>query len=130
MPDFDIESEDMWQNELDEADVIFCLEVFEYLINPLQAMENLVDMLKDKGKIYATFQFIYPAHNELELDSLRYTENGVRRLAELAGLTVKKTWYRVDRSGLLQRFYAADGMHPSKQYRHHDATGFIMELTK
>lgn len=112
------------------ADIIFCLEVFEYLIKPYEAMESLYILLKEGGKAYVTFAFIYPHHNELYMDSLRYTEFGIRRLAGQIGLKVSNIWYRNDKSGLLQSFYASDGMHPAKEYQHHDATGFIVELTK
>lgn len=110
--------------------IIFCLEVFEYLYNPLIAMKNMEQCLVTHGKIYATFPFVYPHHNELELDSLRYTETGIKRLAEAAGLCVTNTWYRRDKSGLLQSFYATDGMRMAKQYPNHDVTGFIVEFKK
>lgn len=113
-----------------KADIIFCLEVFEYLIRPYEAMEALYILLKEGGKAYVTFQFVYPHHNELAMDSLRYTEFGVRRLAKHIGLKLNKIWYRVDKSGLLQQFYSSDGMRAAKEYSHHDATGFIVELQK
>lgn len=113
-----------------QADVIFCLEVFEYLIRPYEAMEAIYILLKEGGKAYVSFQFIYPHHNELELDSLRYTETGVRRLAKEIGLKINNITYRVDGSGLLKEFYSADGMRAAKQYEHHDATGFILEFEK
>lgn len=116
------------------ADVIFCLEVFEYLYNPYYAMANISDLLKysdqGDGKAYITFPLVYPTHNELDLDSLRYTEAGIKRLAEKTDLKVTNVWYRIDKSGLLQQFYAADGMHPSKEYAHHNATGFIVEVQR
>jgi SAM-dependent methyltransferase len=115
---------------LEKADTVFCLEVFEYLINPNIAMSNIYQVLKEGGKAYVTFAFVYPHHNELEMDMLRYTEMAVRRLADLNMLSVEQIWYREDRSGLLESFYSADRMHPAKQYRHHNATGFIVELKK
>lgn len=132
LPEFDIEddSEDSDFYYVPEADVIFCLEVYEYLINPLAATRNIQLCLKKNGKAYVTFAFAYPHHNELELDSLRYTESGINRLAEVAGLRVTNTWYRRDKSGLLKSFYQADGMRMAKQYSRHDVTGFIVELQK
>lgn len=125
LPEFDIEKD----CTLFMADVIFCLEVFEYLIQPLEALNNIAMMLRGNGKAYVTFAFAYPHHNELELDALRYTEPGIHRLAKEAGLTVTNTWYRTDKSGLLQSFYSSDGMHPAKEYAHHDVTGFIVEFS-
>lgn len=117
-----------WQTT-PEVDIIFCLEVFEYLINPMEAMENISGLLKPGGKAYITAPLVYPVHNEVELDSLRYTETGLTRLANNAGLSVANVWYRRDKSGLLTAFYAKDGMHPAKGIQH-DITGYIMEVTK
>lgn len=135
LPDYDLDYlgegdsiGDFWT--LPKADVIFCLEVFEYLIRPVEALDKIEYLLKEGGKAYVTFAFAYPHHNELELDALRYTEPGIHRLAKEAGLTITNTWYRVDKSGLLQSFYSSDGMHPAKEYAHHDVTGFIIEFTK
>ena len=124
--------EDYWWLLIDgdQADIIFSLEVFEYLIDPVTAMRNIEYILKPEGKAYITFPLIYPAHNELHLDSLRYTETGVKRLVQRAGLKVNKIDYRVDKTNLLNTFYAADGMKRAKQYDHHDATGFIVEIQR
>lgn len=113
-----------------QADYIFCLEVFEYLINPVRAIRNIYKGLAKGSKAYVTFAFVYPHHNELENDSLRYTEPGIHKLARIGGLNISNIWYRVDGSGLLQKFYSADGMRTAKQYPHHDVTGFIVEFTK
>ena len=69
-----------------QADVIFCLEVFEYVFDPLQAMHNIADMLKDSGVAYISFPFVYPMHEPIEYDYLRYTSRGVQKLAESVGL--------------------------------------------
>ena len=135
LPECDIAAYGIKKNEWiverkDTADIIFCLEVFEYLINPTLAIENISYMLKQGGKAYITFAFIYPHHNELEFDSLRYTESGIKRFADEAGLKITNIWYRTDKSGLLNAFYNADGMRKAKQYDHHDVTGFIVEFTK
>ena len=114
----------------EKADIVFCLEVFEYLTNPIQALENIRDMLKSGGKAYITFAFCYPHHNELQFDSLRYTEPGINRLAKHADLKINKVWYRRDRSGILESFYKMDGMRTAKQYPNHDVTGFIVEFEK
>lgn len=132
LPRYDLNESWGWDTvPREKADIIFCLEVFEYLIEPVTAMKNIKNSLIVRGgKAYVTFQFVYPHHNELEVDSLRYTEPGIRRLAKRAGLEITNIWYRVDKSGLLNDFYSADGMRRAKQYGHHDATGFIVEFTK
>lgn len=113
---------------LGKYDLIFCLEVFDYIWNPSHALYVLRQMTNNK--IIVTFPFIYPHHNELDRDALRYTEPGVKRLAEAAGLRVTNVWYRRDKSGLLKQFYAADGMRAAKEYPDHSVTGFVVEFTK
>lgn len=127
LPDFDIQNPPY---VTPRANIIFCLEVFEYLTQPQEALNTISELLLIGGKAYITFAFIYPHHNELDMDSLRYTEPGVRRLCEAAGLRITNNWYRRDRSGLLKAFYASDGMKMAKQYSDHDVTGFIVEVTK
>ncbi|HEX9883338.1 MAG TPA: class I SAM-dependent methyltransferase [Desulfobaccales bacterium] len=75
-------------------DAAFCLEVFEYVYNPLQAMRNLNRILKSGGVLYASFHFIYPHHGPRGMDYLRYTRWGVDKLLEEAGF---RSWERYSR---------------------------------
>lgn len=131
LPFYDLQGEKSWDKfNLPHADMIFCLEVFEYLIDPCLALKRISKLLKPYGTAFVTFAFAYPHHNELDADSLRYTEPGIMKLASQAGLTISNIDYRVDKSGLLQKFYSADGMRAAKQYEHHNVTGFIVQFTK
>lgn len=135
LPEWDIEEQGphgfpSWSIVDLDGDIAFCLEVFEYVVNPIQAITNVHRSLRKGGLAYITFPFVYPHHNELERDFLRYTEPGVRRLAEEAGLKITNIWYRTDKSGLLREFYKADGMKMAKEYHNHDVTGFICEMRK
>jgi SAM-dependent methyltransferase len=65
-------------------DIVFCLEIFEYIYNPMQAMTNLYDILKVGGELYISFHFVYPHHSTRYLDYLRYTRWGVDRLLQEA----------------------------------------------
>ncbi len=112
-----------------QADLIFCLEVFEYLIVPTMAMTNIYNLLKSTGKAIVSFPLVYPLHNEVEFDSLRYTISGIRRIAEYSNLKVKEIHYRKAKSGTLVRYYQEDGMKMAKHYNH-DITGYIVEITK
>lgn len=111
-------------------DVIFCLEVFEYIYNPVTALKNILFLLKKGGEAYISFPFVYPHHNPVESDSLRYTEFGVNKLLKVTGFSEWLTATRVDKSGKLQEFYAADGMRPAKEYTDHSVTGFLILATK
>jgi len=91
LPEYDLNKE--W--EIYEVyDAVFCLEVLEYVYNPLQAMKNLHRMLKSAGVLYASFHFIYPHHGPRSRDYLRYTQWGVDKLLEEAGFG---SWERYSR---------------------------------
>ena len=130
LPEYDVENYSHHVSIEEGFDIVFCLEVMEYVIHPVRAMEKIRYELTNGGIAYVTFPFVYPHHNQLERDSLRYTEPGIRRLAEHAGLDINQIWYRRDKSGLLNEFYAADGMRKAKEYENHDVTGLIVEFGK
>lgn len=136
LPDFDIQQDDYPYGISSEAkdregvaNIIFMLEVAEYLTSPQVALNNVGLMLGEGGKAYITFALSYPVHEEVAKDSLRYTLNGIHRLAEVAGLKITAVRTRHDKSGLLKAFYAADGMHPAKGWDH-SVTGYICEMVK
>lgn len=112
-----------------QADIIFCLEVFEYLIEPVIALRTIAGYLNPKGTAIISFPLIYPVHNEVEFDSFRYTLRGVERMAEKVGLKVKKVNYRRAKSKTLVNYYSEDGMKAAKGMDHH-ITGYIVEFTK
>lgn len=69
-------------------DQAFCIEVSEYWFNPLQALQNINKLLKNGGKLFISFHFIYPIHNPEDQDYLRYTRSGARRLLKEAGFEI------------------------------------------
>lgn len=107
-------------------DVVFCLEVMEYIYNPVQAIKNLYTFVKPGGTLYISFPFVYPMHKPIGADMLRYTEDGAIKLLEVAGFTVTEVRPRVHKSpDLLRAMYSADGMHT----RHDDTvphTGYLI----
>lgn len=108
-------------------DLVFCLELFEYIYDPRQAIVNLNYLMRPGGKLIVSFPFIYPVHKPTEADTLRYTPAGAVRLLEANGFRVEKVIHRVDRSGKLAEFYKADGMHIAG---HSNTTGVIIEAIK
>lgn len=97
--------------------VIFCLEVFEYIWNPVVAMRNIYGRLVDMGIAYITFPSTYPIHNPKKIDYLRYTEQGIIKLLQEGGF---KRWEILPRvaSEKAQEAYAnfvrVDGMRAVK----------------
>lgn len=126
VPEYDLNEPQKLETQ---ADFVFCLEVFEYLIDPLQALKNISAAMKPNATAIVTFPFVYPIHNEVAFDSLRYTETGIKRMAEKAGLKVKKVTNRKTINNTLVRYYKEDGMKMAKD-QNHDITGYIFEFTK
>jgi 2-polyprenyl-3-methyl-5-hydroxy-6-metoxy-1,4-benzoquinol methylase len=126
LPDYNMDEIFTYKSQ---ADVLFCLEVFEYLIVPTNGMKNIANLLKPNGVAYASFPLIYPLHNEVEFDSLRYTSSGITRLAKHAGLKVRHLHPRRAKTKTLVQYYQEDGMKMAKGHEHH-ITGYIAEITK
>lgn len=128
-PDFALDIGVEWGEEwlaenLGRFDAVFCLEVFEYLLTPVTACRNLALLTRPGGRLYVSFPFLYPTHEPLREDALRYTEAGARRLLTGAGFEIEETDYRTADAYRLGEFYGSEGMRPSKNYRHHDAVAF------
>lgn len=110
-------------------DLIFCLEVFDYVFDPIAAMNNISLRLQEGGTAWVTFPSFYPTHQPIEDDALRYMEGGIKKLASAAGLTIKQMIKRKPETDTLERFYRAERMRAAKHYDH-SFTGFIVEFTK
>lgn len=113
----------------DRVDLVFCLEVFEYIWNPVQAMQNIAQTLKEGGEAWVTFPFFYPTHQPLEEDCLRYTQFGIKKLADYAGLTIEEIAPRRPETRALQTFFASERMRAAKDYDH-NVTGWIVKFRK
>lgn len=101
-------------SERKDCDVIFCLEVFEYLYNPIYAIMNLASWLKDNGGVlYISFPFIYPRHKPVETDCLRYTDSWIIKVLENYGFKQIEITERWATEGALElrNFYIKEGMH-------------------
>jgi SAM-dependent methyltransferase len=126
IPEYNLDTKNKHDSK---CDMLFCLEVFEYLLVPTVAMENINDMLKNGGLAIVSFAFIYPLHNEVEFDSLRYTSTSIKRLAKHAKLEILNVKERKAKTGSLVKYYSEDGMKCAKGHGH-DATGFIATFRK
>lgn len=114
-------------------DVIFCLEVFEYVWNPWQAIRNISNNLIISGGIaYISFPAIYPVHNPKEIDYLRYTKKGIEKLLRKAELFPWTITPRVATKGrqALADFYRLEGMHPVKGDDVIYDIGYLVEARK
>lgn len=112
-------------------DVVFCLEVMEYVYNPIQALTNLRHLSKPGGLLYITFPFLYPTHEPRKADMLRYTAEGAGRLLGEAGFRVLDMQPRLmtdEGFAAYKQFLKHEGMHASRHTRH-DILGWIIKAT-
>ena len=134
----DINEESFWMHKRDglgmeSFDIIFCLEVAEYIYDPMEAFENIYFLLREGGIAYLSFPFLYPHHYPEGHDYLRYTKWGIEKLLEVAGFS---RWEIIPRMmkdetiALWDKFVSIDGMHPCKEFREHHITGYLVKAFK
>lgn len=111
------------------CDLIFCLEVFDYVYNPLAAFKNIEYLLTPGGTAWVTFPSFYPTHQPIEDDALRYMEGGIAKLAAASHLTIEEVIKRRPETDLLEQFYRAERMRAAKHYDH-NFTGWIVRFSK
>lgn len=112
----------------EKFDLVFCLEVFEYVYDPLTAFKNLQKVLDLGGSAWVSFPSFYPTHQPIDDDSLRYMEGGIMKLALASGLGIKQMIRRRPEFDALQQFFSVERLRAAKGYDH-DFLGFIVEFT-
>lgn len=115
--------------EREDYDMIFCLEVFDYVWNPANAMYIISNLLKIGGTAWVTFPTFYPTHNPVEDDALLYKEGGIRKLAAASGLKIVQMIKRRPETDAIEQLWRKERMRAAKGYDH-DFTGWIVEFTK
>lgn len=115
--------------DYESFDLIFCLEVFDYVWNTYHAFDEIAVRLKLGGTAWITFPSIYPLHQPVEDDSLRYMPGGIKKLARATGLKVEEIIYRRPETNLWQQFYTAERMRAAK-HEDHAFTGMIVRFSK
>jgi len=117
--------------EGDLFDVVFCLEVFEYVRYPWHAMRNIRGKLKEGGTLYASFPAIYPVHQPVAVDSLRYTKAGIEQIMKDNVFEIKSIVPRKATKGraALAEFYSLEGMRAAKVPEIMDI-GYMVEAVK
>lgn len=114
---------------LSTHDMIFCLEVFDYVWNPVRALEVLSLMLTKNGTLWVTFPAFYPHHQPIEDDALLYKEYGIRKLAKSARLEIVQMIPRRPETNALQQFFSIERLRAAKGYDH-AVLGWIVEMRK
>lgn len=110
-------------------DEIFCLEVFDYIWQPSFALINIWYLLKEGGTAWVTFPSVYPLHQPIEDDALRYMPAGIKKLADYANLEIVQMIPRRFESNLWDQTIRAERMRAAK-HEDHNFSGWIVELKK
>lgn len=95
-------------------DVIFAIEVLEHCWNPVQAIQNISELLKPDGMAYISTPLINPHHDYV--DYLRYTNEWYRDVLPKFGfdsVQIHERTATVGR-GLLEAFFRTEGLRLSK----------------
>lgn len=115
--------------DTESYDQVFCLEVFDYVWNTYDAFQHLYCALKDGGTAWVTFPSIYPLHQPVEDDALRYMPGGIKKLAEATGLKIVQMIPRRFETNSWQNTVAVERMRGAK-HEDHNFSGWIVEFTK
>lgn len=119
-------------NNLFRFDAVFCLEVFEYVWDPVQAIGNIYHLMSNDSVVYISFPAVYPVHNPIEIDYLRYTKNVIMKYLTDIGFTQIEITPRVATQGKseLAAFYRIEGMHPVKDSQLPYDIGYLVKARK
>lgn len=128
-PDIELDLNYQRSAEGNQFDVIFCLEVFDYIWNPVAAMSTIASYLKEGGLACVTFPSFYPLHQPVEDDALRYMPAGIVKLADAVGLSIEQMIKRRPETDMLMQTWRAERMRAAK-HEDHEFTGFIVEFKK
>jgi len=115
-----------------ERDIIFCLEVFEYVVTIPEILQDIYDLLNDEGILYVTTCEKYPVHNPIESDSSRLTKVGFEKLIKwkFEILECIPRRYSPEAFKHLQSAWRIDGLRVAKHFPDHDVVGHIWKLKK
>jgi len=127
--------EEQWLNKAflnrkEYFDIAFCLEVFEYIWNPIMALSNINYLLKEGGLLYISFLFVYPVHGPVDQDYLRYTPRGAEKLLEETGFEILEMKPRYEKESEIYDAMVKNGMRPIRGYDRHHWVGCTVKARK
>lgn len=115
--------------DMNKFDLIYCLEVFDYVWNPKQAFECIANCLEESGTAWVTFPMMYPLHQPVEDDALRYMPGGIKKLAESVGLEIVQMIPRRTETDAIYQAFRQERMRCAK-HEDHNISGWIVEFKK
>lgn len=138
-PDFNIDLNHLEKHEIQmqkvkkfSPEVIFCLEVMEYIYKPYEVLSFFHKILAKNGVIYITFHTIYAVHEPYKYDSLRYTKWGIINLLKDAGFSKWEITSRPTTMGKtdILSFYKKERMWALKNSDLITDTGYLVKAYK
>ena len=134
LPDIALDLNYFWNTQIDTNhmgmyDRIFCLEVFDYIFDPTMALLNIKHLLADGGTAWITFPSVYPAHQPIEDDALRYMIGGIRKLMDHVGLQIITEIPRHTETNALYQAFLIERMRCAKRVDH-TISGWIIEVCR
>ena len=114
-------------DKVPQVNVVFCLEVMEYVWNPTMALYNISNALKLNGLLYISFHFLFPHHHPITQDYLRYTISGIDILLKKTGFELLEVTPRTTAvPDTLKEFCNAE----SKIYNYPSEIGYLIKAKK
>lgn len=114
--------------ELPKADVIYCLGVTDYIINPNIFMDNIAQLLDKEGHAWIEWPLFYGHHEPVWDEGCRYSEGCIMRLLKQSNLQLAEMIRKPAGNEHLLKFMLGDGQRLSKNYKYHDTVGFITKV--
>lgn len=127
-PDIEHDMNTPWVGQA-QADVIYCLGVTDYVINPNIFCDNIAKMLTLDGHAWIEWPLFYGHHEPIEDEGCRYSEGCIMRLLKQSGLKLDEIIRKPAGNPFLEQFMRMDGQRLSKNYAYHDTVGFITKVS-
>ena len=108
----------------DEYENVFCLEMMEYVYDPLTVAKNLRLLTRKGGRLFISTHFLFPHHSGGE-DCLRYTRIGICKLLTKVGFEIVSITPRMAVDDSLP---TALDLESKRQY-HRGEIGHLIEAT-
>lgn len=128
-PDIELNMNLLGPLPVERFDMIFCLEVFDYIYNPMWAFHNFNALIKDGGTIWASFPSFYPLHQPVEDDALRYMPGAIKKLAEMVNLNIIEMIPRRTETDAIYQAFKTERMRCAKN-EDHNISGWIVCMSK
>lgn len=135
-PDLELDLNEVYEDGVtcpasafEHYDLIFCLEVFDYIWNTRDAFGIIAIRLRKNGTAWVTFPSQYPTHQPVEDDALRYMPGGIKKLAEASGLKIVQMIPRRTETDAIYQAFRTERMRCAK-HEDHNISGWIVEFTK